>query len=100
MKKFLVFGFALALVLAWITDAEAITAWSRKYGADCSMCHWKQNKLNATGKEFLKRGHRMAGGSGKAKEGGGWKKYRRLCRLRGETRGAAKKGTEPPRFLR
>jgi hypothetical protein len=63
----LVFG----LVWVWLSEAGAITAWSRKYGAECSMCHWKQNKLNVTGKDFLKRGHRMAGEDARAK-GGAW----------------------------
>src|SRR3990167_6180550 len=98
MKKFLVFGFALALVLAWITDAEAITAWSRKYGADCSMCHWKQNKLNATGKEFLKRGHRMAGESGKAKEGGVWNNISDYVSLTEKIRVQSEQGSSRPGF--
>lgn len=69
MRKGIVLAFLVSLSLVWVSDAGAITAWSRKYGADCSMCHWKQNKLNATGKEFLKRGHRMAGESAKTKDG-------------------------------
>lgn len=68
-KKIGLVGFVFALVLTWMTEVEAISAWSRKYGADCSMCHWKQNKLNATGKDFLKRGHRMAGEDARTKEG-------------------------------
>src|SRR3989338_4591506 len=98
MKKFLVFGFALALVLAWITDAEAITAWSRKYGADCSMCHWKQNKMKARGKEFLKRGHRMAGESGKAKEGGVWNNISDYVSLTEKIRVQSEQGSSRPGF--
>lgn len=41
-------------------DSFAIAAWARKYGADCTMCHWNVNKLNKTGQDFLRRGHQMA----------------------------------------
>lgn len=65
----LAIGFAAVLFFAWVTEAKAITAWARKYGAECSMCHWKQNKLNSTGKDFLKRGHRLPGEDARTKEG-------------------------------
>ena len=69
MRKGYVWLFVFSAIVMWGAESFAITAWSRKYGADCSMCHWKQNKLNSTGKEFLRRGHRMAGEDVKTKDG-------------------------------
>lgn len=69
MKKIAVSVLVLGLCFIWAMEADAITAWARKYGADCSMCHWKQNKLNAQGKEFLRRGHRMQDESSRTKDG-------------------------------
>jgi len=62
MKPFLAAAVCvLAVVGATAQPASAISAWSRRYGADCSMCHWRVNRLNETGKEFLRRGHRLPG---------------------------------------
>ncbi len=41
------------------SKAFAIPAWSRRYKAECSMCHWQLYKLNGVGKAFLERGHRL-----------------------------------------
>lgn len=43
---------------------NAVAAWARRYGVDCSMCHWRLNRLNQTGRMFLLRGHRMPGDKG------------------------------------
>lgn len=52
-------------VLLGNEDASAISAWARRYNAECSMCHWQINKLNNFGIEFLHRGHRLPGESAK-----------------------------------
>lgn len=51
-----------ALWFTWpASDAQAITAWARKYDLDCSTCHaGPMYKLTPLGAEFLRRGHRMA----------------------------------------
>ncbi|MBI5700499.1 hypothetical protein HZC34_01475 [Candidatus Saganbacteria bacterium] len=69
MKKIAVLFFVFVFSLVLLSEVNAISAWSRKYGTDCSMCHWKQNKLNSTGKDFLRRGHRLAGEDSKTKDG-------------------------------
>lgn len=50
---------AAVMVLALAGQASAISAWGRKYGGDCGMCHFRINALNQAGKDFLYRGHRM-----------------------------------------
>ncbi|MBI5202993.1 MAG: hypothetical protein HY925_15485 [Elusimicrobia bacterium] len=55
---------ALVAVAAWSlmpADAHAITAWARKYGVSCNVCHVAGYKLTATGQKFLRGGHRMPG---------------------------------------
>src|SRR5262249_4431802 len=42
--------------------AEAVPAWSRRYGVACGTCHaFPSLQLTATGLDFFRRGHRMAG---------------------------------------
>jgi mono/diheme cytochrome c family protein len=38
---------------------QAMPAWSRKYSADCTLCHTTYPRLNRTGYEFKKRGYRF-----------------------------------------
>jgi len=54
---------ALVCALLWLqAPANAVPSFARRAGgASCSMCHWHQNALNATGKDFLRRGLRLAG---------------------------------------
>ncbi len=40
-------------------SAEAIPAWSRKYGSDCTLCHSAWPRLNRTGYLFRRLGYRM-----------------------------------------
>ena len=41
--------------------SEAINAWAKKYGLECSTCHSVgQSTLNPFGQDFLRRGHRMS----------------------------------------
>jgi len=54
---------AAVLLIGAVAPASAISAWARRYGASCSMCHFRVNELNGTGKEFLRRGHRLPGES-------------------------------------
>ena len=49
------------LVMGFAQYSFGIAAWARKYGADCSMCHWGGFKLNKTGQDFLRYGHQMPG---------------------------------------
>ncbi|MFY9269915.1 MAG: hypothetical protein WAO55_09240 [Candidatus Manganitrophaceae bacterium] len=47
-------------------ESSAIPAWTRKYGADCSMCHYPAvPRLNATGQRFRWMGYRMPDELGK-----------------------------------
>src|SRR3989338_510414 len=64
MKKIpLMYGMLVALCLTFAaTDVFAIAAWARKYGFDCTVCHWSVNKLNKTGQDFLRQGN-MTGNS-------------------------------------
>ena len=59
MKKIpLMYGMLVALCLTFAaTDVFAVAAWARKYGFDCTVCHWSVNKLNKTGQDFLRQGH-------------------------------------------
>lgn len=41
------------------SSAEAIPAWSRKYNADCTLCHSAWPRLNRTGYLFRRLGYRM-----------------------------------------
>ena len=52
----------LVLLAVWLCpakNANAIPAWSRKYNADCSMCHTANPRLNATGHKFRRMGYKM-----------------------------------------
>jgi hypothetical protein len=54
----------IAAVLASIflqSASNAVPSFARRAGGvSCDMCHWHQNALNATGKEFLRHGVRFA----------------------------------------
>lgn len=53
-------GFPIGIALMSSKEAEAIPAWSRKYGIECSSCHFGgTNRLTPLGRDFLWRGHRM-----------------------------------------
>lgn len=59
----LMIGLFFAIEIFWMIDpreSSAIPAWTRKYGADCSMCHYPAvPRLNATGQRFRWMGYRM-----------------------------------------
>ena len=61
MRKLGVVLCVVFLVVLFVPqNAEAIPAWAKKYGTDCSMCHRVgQSTLNPVGQDFLRRGHRM-----------------------------------------
>lgn len=60
-RGFLILFVCIAVFLTSLPmESWAISAWARRYGTDCSMCHWKLNKLNGIGKNFMKLGHRLA----------------------------------------
>ncbi|MBI4063227.1 MAG: hypothetical protein HY401_02880 [Elusimicrobia bacterium] len=46
-------------------DSQAITAWARKYGVSCNVCHVAGYKLTRAGQNFLRNGHKMPGGQEK-----------------------------------
>ena len=52
---------ATVLMASAALPAHAVPAFARRAGGvSCNMCHWHQNALNATGKEFLRHGLRIA----------------------------------------
>ena len=59
--------FSLGFVLfvtsfpGWISDAEAIPAFARKYQVNCHVCHTRQPRLNPFGEQFLENGYQMPG---------------------------------------
>ena len=56
--KSIVSGIIVCFIVSFISsDVFAVTAWARKYGFDCTVCHWSVNKLNKTGQDFLRQGH-------------------------------------------
>ncbi len=74
MAKFII-GLALAsvfmvgAVLTTVRDSEAIPAWARKYGVDCSMCHYPAvPRLNSFGQKFRWAGYRMPDEFGKEQD--------------------------------
>ncbi len=57
-------SFALALAIAGTTTiaprkAEATPAYTKKTGYSCKKCHTKPPKLNAFGRRFKARGHKL-----------------------------------------
>lgn len=60
---FLVLALAFPAYLKIFTrtdfTVEAMPAWSRKYNADCTLCHTTYPRLNRTGYEFMMRGYRF-----------------------------------------
>ncbi len=61
--------FMVGLVLTTIRDSEAIPAWARKYGVDCSMCHYAAvPRLNSFGQKFRWAGYRMPDEFGKEQD--------------------------------
>ncbi|MBI4051350.1 MAG: hypothetical protein HY400_02475 [Elusimicrobia bacterium] len=53
---------ALAILVAFgVSEAGAITAWARKYGVSCNVCHAAGYKLTRAGQKFLREGHTMPG---------------------------------------
>ena len=51
----------LVLVGAWVADANAIPAFSRKYQTSCLTCHTVYPKLNPFGEAFRRDGYRFPG---------------------------------------
>src|SRR5690242_12634490 len=50
---------AIGLVTVFVTPAQAIPAFTRKYETGCMTCHVAPPKLNAFGRAFKNRGYRM-----------------------------------------
>ena len=70
MWVFLVlFGAGGMLLFVMPDRAEAIPAWTRKYNADCSLCHYPSvPRLSAIGQRFRRAGYRMPDEFRKAQE--------------------------------
>lgn len=60
MRTFFFSVFLAVIILVLIpADAQAISAWARKYGVECTVCHvGPLYKLTPDGVDFLRRGHR------------------------------------------
>lgn len=55
----LIFVVLVGAILSTVQESEAIPAWARKYGADCSMCHYPVvPRLNTFGQQFRRAGYR------------------------------------------
>lgn len=50
-----------AMALLTPERGESITAWARKYGVSCNVCHVSGYKLTRAGQQFLRGGHKMPG---------------------------------------
>lgn len=59
---------AVSWMIAPVRDANAITAFARKYGVSCNVCHVAGYKLTATGQKFLRGGHKMPGAPAEEKD--------------------------------
>ncbi len=66
-KKFGITLIAAMALMASVDTSHAITAWARKYGVSCNVCHGSGYKLTRVGQKFLRNGHVMPGG-GEQKE--------------------------------
>ncbi len=57
------------VLLATVRDSEAIPAWARKYGVDCSLCHYPAvPRLSSFGQKFRWAGYRMPDEFGKEQD--------------------------------
>ena len=60
MKKLITILLVGFTPLIFASNAEAITAWAKKYNFSCSVCHTgAAGKLTPMGVDFLRRGHRL-----------------------------------------
>jgi hypothetical protein len=50
---------ALFILFINVTDASAITQWSRKYEIQCSLCHTVVPRINYYGERFMRNGYQM-----------------------------------------
>ncbi len=50
---------ALFILFINVTDASAITQWSRKYKVQCSLCHTVVPRINYYGERFMRNGYQM-----------------------------------------
>ncbi|OGV97683.1 MAG: hypothetical protein A3I04_05015 [Nitrospinae bacterium RIFCSPLOWO2_02_FULL_39_110] len=68
MKKLkAILGFSLSIFILFVTasNVNAITAWGRKYGVSCNVCHIAGYKLTYAGQQFLRHGHQLPGAESK-----------------------------------
>ncbi|MBI4249920.1 MAG: hypothetical protein HY611_10495 [Elusimicrobia bacterium] len=65
MKYLKVVAMAALAVGLLPSESRAITAWARKYGVSCNVCHVSGYKLTRAGQKFLRGGHRMPGSEDK-----------------------------------
>ncbi len=69
------------LSITYMSDAEAVPAFARKYDMSCNVCHTRQPRLNPYGQRFMENGYQLPGTA----DGG--RKEKHL--LGGETNGVA-----------
>lgn len=51
----------LSSLPVWISEAQALPAFARKYQVNCHVCHTRQPRLNSFGEQFLENGYQMPG---------------------------------------
>lgn len=65
----LAFVAMVGTLLATVQESQALPSWSRKYGADCSACHYPVvPRLNSFGQQFRRAGYRMPDEIGKEQD--------------------------------
>lgn len=57
---FILLAGLIGIDLTWVSEADAIPAWARKYDTPCAMCHYPAvPRLNTLGHKFRQAGYRM-----------------------------------------
>jgi len=65
IKAIIVVIFTVLFIVIITKESQAISAWGRKYGVGCNVCHIAGYKLTYAGQQFLRHGHQMPGAESK-----------------------------------
>ncbi len=66
LKGFIYISTLISLfIIMFPEESQAISAWGRKYGVGCNVCHIAGYKLTYAGQQFLRHGHQMPGAESK-----------------------------------
>ncbi|OGW13655.1 MAG: hypothetical protein A2W77_05925 [Nitrospinae bacterium RIFCSPLOWO2_12_39_16] len=65
IKAIIVVIFTVLFIVIITKESQAISAWERKYGVGCNVCHIAGYKLTYAGQQFLRHGHQMPGAESK-----------------------------------